>query len=211
MAFTEYKSLAAVLKEFSLHYQEKALEHDATVKAPAALAADITFNLTELAFDSSEAMICETLIFPILKAAWKPFIHDLMLWSHQAIEFNGKLSGIPDYLFAKKSALGKVVMDKPLVAVVEAKKDDFSAGWGQCAAEMYAAVQLNENADIHVFGIVSNGKFWEFACLRHGIFYKYQQNGDVYKLDELFAMLSAILLDCHRQLQQRGLIVPKVS
>jgi hypothetical protein len=201
MAFTEYKNLAMVLKEFSLHYQELVLEYDTTVQVPAGLAADIVFNLTELAYDSSEAMICETLIFPILKAAWKPFIQELMLWSHQSIEFNSKLSGIPDYLFAKKSALGKIVMDKPFVAVVEAKKDDFSAGWGQCAAEMVAAVQLNENADIQVFGIVSNGKFWEFASLQQGIFYKYQQSGDVYKLDELFAMLSAILLCCHRQLQ----------
>jgi hypothetical protein len=201
MAFTEYKNLASVLKEFSLHYQEDILEHDTTLQAPASLAADIAFNLTELAYDSSEAMICETLIFPILRAVWKPFIQDLMLWSHQAIEFNSKLSGIPDYLFAKKSELGKVVMDKPFVAVVEAKKDDFSAGWGQCAAEMVAAVQLNENADIQIFGIVSNGKFWEFACLRQGIFYKYPQSGDVYKLDELFAMLSAILLCCHQQLQ----------
>ncbi|MFA7239998.1 MAG: hypothetical protein WC091_07790 [Sulfuricellaceae bacterium] len=201
MAFTEYKNLAAVLKEFSLHYQEKSLAYDATLYAPANLVAEITFNLTELAYDSSEAIICETLIFPILKAAWKPFIHELMLWSHQAIELNSKLSGVPDYLFAKKSALGKIVMDKPFVAVVEAKKDDFSAGWGQCSAEMYAAAQLNDNVDIQIFGIVSNGKFWEFAGLQHGVFYKYRQSGDVYKLDELFSMLSAILLNCQLQLQ----------
>ncbi|TAL21798.1 MAG: hypothetical protein EPN94_12170 [Nitrospirae bacterium] len=201
MAFTEYKNLAAVLKEFSLHYQEKSLDYDAALQAPANLATEITFNLTELAYDSSEAIICETLIFPILKAAWKPFIHELMLWSHQAIELNSKLSGIPDYLFAKKSALGKIVMDKPFVAIVEAKKDDFSAGWGQCSAEMVAALQLNGNVDIQVFGIVSNGKFWEFASLQRGVFYKYQQSGDVYKLDELFSMLSAILLSCQLQLQ----------
>ena len=201
MAFTEYKNLPSVLKEFSLHYQEGTLDYDTALQAPASLTADIRFNLTELAYDSSEAMICETLIFPILKAVWKPFIQALMLWSHQAIEFNSKLSGIPDYLFAKKSELGKVVMDKPFVAVVEAKKDDFSAGWGQCAAEMVAVVQLNENPDIQVFGVVSNGKFWEFASLQQGIFCKYQQSGDVYKLDELFAMLSAILLCCHKQLQ----------
>jgi len=201
MAFTEYKNLATVLKEFSLHYREQLLEHDTALQAPANLAADISFNLTELAYDSSEAMICETLIFPILRAAWKPFIQELMLWSHQTLELNSKLSGIPDYLFAKKSVLGKVVMDKPFVAVVEAKKDDFSAGWGQCAAQMYTAVQLNENAAIQVFGIVSNGKFWEFASLQQGVFVKYQQSGDVYKLDALFAMLSAILLRCQKQLQ----------
>ncbi len=201
MAFTEYKNLATVLKEFSLHYQEQALDYDENLLAPPSLASEITFNLTELAYDSSEAMLCETLIFPILKTAWKPFIHDLMLWSHQAIEFNNKLSGIPDYLFAKKSSLGKVVMDKPFVAIVEAKKDDFSAGWGQCAAEMYTATQLNENPAIQVFGIVSNGKFWEFASLQNSVFFKYQQNGNVYQLDALFAMLCAILKNCQLQLQ----------
>lgn len=201
MAFTEYKNLAAVLKEFSLHYQEGLLDFDIHLRAPENLVVEIRFNLTELAYDSSEAMLCETLIFPILKAAWMPFVHELMLWSHQSLEFNSKLSGIPDYLIAKKSALGKVVMDKPFVAVVEAKKDDFSAGWGQCAAEMVAAVNLNENTEIQVFGIVSNGKFWEFASLQGGVFCKYRQSGDVYQLDELFSMLAAVLAVCHQQLQ----------
>ena len=159
MSFSEYNSLPAVLKEFSLHYQEKALEDYLAIPAPSNLKEEIAFNLTELAY---EAIVCETLIFPVLKAAWKPFTKELMLWSHQAIEFDSKLSGIPDYLFSKQSELGKIVMDKPFVAVVEAKKDDFSGGWGQCAAEMYAASQINDNLEIVIFGIVTNGRFWEF-------------------------------------------------
>jgi hypothetical protein len=79
MAFTEYKNLACVLKEFSLYYREQLLEHGTTLKASTGLVAEITFNLNELAYDSSEAMICETLIFPILRAAWKPFIQELMI------------------------------------------------------------------------------------------------------------------------------------
>ncbi|NOQ35249.1 MAG: hypothetical protein GQ569_05060 [Methylococcaceae bacterium] len=199
MSFSEYNSLPAVLKEFSLHYQEKALEDYLAIQAPINLKEEIAFNLTELAYDGSEAIVCETLIFPVLKAAWKPFTKELMLWSHQAIELNSKLSGIPDYLFSKQSELGKIVMDKPFVAVVEAKKDDFSGGWGQCAAEMYAASQINDNLEIPIFGIVTNGRFWEFSCLHQAVFYKYQQSGNINNLDELFSVLTHILTICKSQ------------
>jgi hypothetical protein len=36
---------------------------------------------------------------------------------------------------ATKSELGKKVLESPLLAVVEAKKNDFEQGWGQCLAE----------------------------------------------------------------------------
>lgn len=199
MSFSEYKSLPAVLKEFSLHYQEKSLEKYPLIDAPINLKDDIEFNLAELAYDGSEAIVCETLIFPLLKAAWKPFTKELMLWSHQAIELNSQLSGIPDYLFSKQSELGKIVMDKPFVAIVEAKKDDFSGGWGQCAAEMYAASQINENPEIAIFGIVTNGRFWEFSCLHQAVFYKYKQSADINNLDELFSILTHILSICKQQ------------
>ncbi len=199
MSFSEYKSLPAVLKEFSLHYQEKFLEKHPLIEAPINLKDDIAFNLAELAYDGSEAIVCETLIFPLLKAAWKPFTKELMLWSHQAIELNSHLSGIPDYLFSKQSELGKIVMDKPFVAIVEAKKDDFSGGWGQCAAEMYAASQINENLEIAIFGIVTNGRFWEFSCLHQAVFYKYKQSADINNLDELFSILTHILSICKQQ------------
>ncbi|MDQ6956907.1 MAG: hypothetical protein Q9M21_06895 [Mariprofundaceae bacterium] len=199
MSFSEYKSLSAVLKEFSLHYQEKTLEDHPLLQAPISLKEEIAFNLAELAYDGSEAIVCETLIFPILKAAWKPFTKELMFWSHQAIELTSKLSGIPDYLFSKQSELGKIVMDKPFVAIVEAKKDDFSGGWGQCAAEMYAASEINAAPEIPIFGIVSNGRFWEFSCLHQAVFYKYKQGSDINNLDELFSILTHILSICKQQ------------
>lgn len=199
MSFSEYTQLPLVLKEFSLHYQEKSLDNYPLIPVPISLKEEINFNLEELAYGGSEAIICETLIFPLLKAAWKPFTKELMLWSHQAMELNSQLSGIPDYLFSKQSALGKIVMDKPFVAIVEAKKDDFSGGWGQCAAEMYAASQINDNPDQAIFGIVTNGKFWEFSYLQHDIFYKYKQNANINDLACLFSILTYILTTCKSQ------------
>ena len=41
-------------------------------------------------------------------------------------------------------------------AVVEAKKDNFEEGWGQCLAELIAAQKLNGDQNNRLFGIVSN-------------------------------------------------------
>lgn len=203
MPFSEYKNLGTVIKEFQLHYQEKPFETVKTVAVPPNLVADISFNLLELAYDGSEAIICETLIFPILKEVWKEFTQELMLWSHQSLVWTEKLSGVPDYLFSKQSVLGKIVMDKPFVAVVEAKKDDFTGGWGQCAAEMYAVQQvnqeLNQNNNLIIFGIVSNGRIWEFASLHHNTFVKYTNMADINNLEELYSFLRHILFICKKQ------------
>jgi hypothetical protein len=38
--------------------------------------------------------------------------------------------------------LGKTVLEAPMVIVVEAKKNDFEQGWGQCLAELAASQKL---------------------------------------------------------------------
>jgi hypothetical protein len=201
MAFSNYKSLASVIQEFHLHYAEAAFQRFlAPLAAPAELHETIGFNLKEMAYDVSEAIIGESLLFPILREAWKPFRKELMLWSHTAIAYNEVLSGTPDYLFAKQSALGKIVLDKPYCAIVEAKKDDFTGGWGQCAVELYVAQQINANPNLEIFGIVSNGLYWQFGSLQHDVFTKYDQVFDVKELDALYTTLISILTVCKEQL-----------
>jgi hypothetical protein len=201
MAFSSYKNLATVMQEFHLHYAEAPFDRLLPpIAAPLELHDTIAFNLKEMAYDVSEAMIGESLLFPILREAWKPFRKELMLWSHTAITYNEELSGIPDYLFAKQSALGKIVLDKPYIAVVEAKKDDFTGGWGQCAVELYVAQHINANPDLEIFGIVSNGLYWQFGSLQRDIFTKYDQVFDVKELDALYTTLVSILTVCKTQL-----------
>lgn len=201
MAFSAYKNLATVVKEFNLHYQQGILADVLPIEAPLLLKEAIAFDLRELACDSSEAIACETLIFPVLREVWKPFTKELMLWSHQPIDAANDLVGTPDYLFAKQSELGKIVMGKPLVAIVEAKKDDFTGGWGQCLIELYAAQQINENVNLRIFGIVSNGLYWQFGSLHQNVFTKYEQKCDVNDLDEIFSILTHILTVCKNQIQ----------
>jgi len=61
--------------------------------------------------------------------------------------------------------LGKIIFESPYIAVIEAKKDDFTNGWAQCSLEMYAIQKINENDKLIICGIVSNGETWEFGKL----------------------------------------------
>lgn len=56
LAFTAFKTLAEVVKIYRLHFTK----------------ADFQFRLTQSAGDVSETAIGENLIYPVLKAAWKP-------------------------------------------------------------------------------------------------------------------------------------------
>ena len=66
--------------------------------------------------------------------------------------------------------LGKRLFGMPLIIVVEAKKNDFEGGWGQCLAAMIAAQKINAqevngDAMFPVYGIVTDGVMWQFGKL----------------------------------------------
>jgi len=67
-------------------------------------------------------------------------------------------------LFPKNQNLEKQCLEYPLLIVVEAKKNDFEQGWAQCLSELIAAKNLNQS-EKSVYGIVTDGKLWEFGKL----------------------------------------------
>lgn len=76
------------------------------------------------------------------------------------------LTGVCDYLVARSPEL--YYLKAPLLAVVEGKKDDTVAGFGQCAAEMVAIRIFNEKEGAPtpvVHGCVTTGMVWRFLRL----------------------------------------------
>jgi hypothetical protein len=199
MAFTQFKSLGDVLKQYQIHYLEEEFKIITQVKVPKSLTTDLAFTLKNIAYDVSEAAICENLIYPILRSVWMPYVDMFSLWSHKPIEYDSDLAGIPDYLISKRSNLGKIVFEVPYIAVVEAKKDDFSGGWAQCASEMYAIQKLNNQENLSVYGIVSNGETWEIAKLYQSQFTAFTERFDIRDLKKLYNALSSILDLCKMQ------------
>jgi hypothetical protein len=201
MAFTnQFKSLSAVLKHYKIHYAEADFVIIKTAIMQEAVQQDIVFTLKEVAYNVSEAAICENLIYPLLKAAWKLYADIFSIWSHQSLEYDDNLTGIPDYLISKRSELGKIIFDFPLLAVVEAKKDNFSQGWAQCSLEMVAIQKINNTEHLAVYGLVSNGEVWEIAKLEQQRFTFYTKRFVIEDLDVLFNVLVSILELCKLQL-----------
>ncbi|NEP14369.1 MAG: hypothetical protein F6K14_30075 [Symploca sp. SIO2C1] len=200
MPFTGYKNLAMVIKAFELTYQENnfILQSEFTLKDYFKQRFEIL--LKDGIVDNSEAAICENLIAPILTEVWFAYKESWLLWSHQSLIYNEDLSGVPDYLLAHKSPLGKIVFDQPFFVAIEAKKDDFTAGWGQCAAEMVACQKINGIEGQTIFGIVSNGKMWEFSKLSDRLFTKNIKSYTIYDLDQLFKAVDYVFEQCQLQI-----------
>lgn len=193
MAFTDFQSADQVQKT----YQIRSIEQDfmsVTSKAlPDYFVREFEFNRENFDVFSSEASRCEAVIYPILREACKSFIQEYSLWSHKSITADEILTGTPDYVVARRSVLGKNVLDFPLVLIVEAKQNDFGRGWGQCLAEMVAAQRLNGNAECTVYGIVTDGEIWQFGKLVDSIFTKNRSRLTIDHLEEVYGAVFGVI------------------
>jgi hypothetical protein len=80
------------------------------------------------------------------------------------------LNGTCDFLISRSPE--QLIMEAPIVVIVEAKKDNIKGGWGQCIAEMVAAQRFNEGrpdsiarAIDTIYGTVTTGNIWTFLKL----------------------------------------------
>jgi hypothetical protein len=199
MAFNQFKSHGEVLAKFEVSYSKQPLVRMLPNAAPSlTFQEQITFALENDMYATSEYARCESLIFPTLQEAWKPYRAVLRLWSHVPIAADEPLTGTPDYLIAQASHLGTIVLGKPILAVVEAKRENFEEGWAQCTAEMLAVQKLNDNAHA-VWGIVTNGELWQFGSLVERHLTQEPTFYSIARLDELFGALSYVMNECAKQ------------
>jgi hypothetical protein len=199
--FSPFKTLEEALLYFGIAENTQNLFPSVpnTHIVPTYLVEELEFNTTKLPYNVSEASLCEMVIFPILKAVWKNFTEKLLLWSHKAIGKDADISGIPDYILAKRSHLGRV-MDLPFLIMIEAKKDDFDAGWGQCVAQMVTAQSLNNNEQ-EIYGIVTNGTVWEISTLKSHIFTKHNGSFSLQELPTLYNRLYHLFEICEAKIK----------
>jgi len=191
MAFSDYKSIAQVQAEYQTKYEELNFIEPASYSPSQVFLDEFDFNQKNIDIFASEAARCEAIIFPILREIYKHYYQQTSLWVQKAIAYDGKLSGTPDYLVSKRSALGKTMLETPVIIVAEAKKNDFEQGWGQCLAELIAADQLN-GTEHPVYGIVTDGKLWEFAQFTHNTLTKQIDSYTVSDLPRLLGVTKSL-------------------
>ncbi|MBD1215402.1 hypothetical protein PN480_20625 [Dolichospermum circinale CS-1225] len=202
MAFSNYKSISSVIKKFQIKYVQSNFMLEVEFPAKESFKEELDLLFTDGVIDNSEDAICENLIYPVLKEVWKPYRSKLTLWSHEALAYDEDLSGIPDYTVAQRNSLSTIVFDKPYFLIVEAKQDKFEEGWSQCLAEMIAVQRINDDFVSDIFGIVSNGKIWQFGKLVGDVFTRNKNLYMIQDLDKLFAAVNYIFQQCELKIQK---------
>lgn len=192
MAFTDFKSIQQVQQLFAIKYLEEDYLGNREIQPSAQFIEDFKFNRHYLDIFSSEAARCENVIYPVLREVYKNYAENYALWSHKTLSYDELLTGIPDYLITSRSELGKTVLGLPIVAVVEAKQNNFTEGWGQCLAELVAAQKLNPLKRV-VHGIVTDGEVWHFGKLVEQCFVKNEQVFAISELGKIFAAIDFII------------------
>ena len=203
MAFTHYRSTDDVVRRHGLHIAAGPVLAPCENAPPFsdAFRGELTLSLTHLRPTRSELGAGEVLLFPILREVWKNYLDRLSLFTHELLEYDDDLTGFPDYFVCRLSPQGRIT-EVPYLLVVEAKLDDFERGWAQCLAAMLAAQKLNASPEVPVYGIVSNGRAWEFGELAHSTFTRQPGGHTIMDLDRLGAQLHAVFRACAAQVQR---------
>lgn len=209
MAYSDYKSIEQVLHDYPLQIRRERFLPEISLELPDWFLDNLDFSLNRQAIQESETFFKESFIFPFLQQAWKRH-GKLKLWSHHALNVDEKLNGEPDY-FVSVWVEGVIdrLINRPVLTVTEAKKQDFEAGWAQCLAELIAYQKLNENENLIVYGIVSTGIVWEFGKLESNIFTKHILSYSITDPQRIFGILDFIFTECEKQLQ--GVLSPATT
>ncbi len=117
---------------------------------------------------NTEKSRSEMIIAPILIAVIKYLKNQISLFSgiDFTVDFAQGLNGNCDFIISRSLEL--LILNAPVVTIVEAKKENINAGLGQCVAEMLAAKLFNEREGNNIqtiYGIVTTGTNWKFLKL----------------------------------------------
>lgn len=175
MAYSEFK-LSDLVKKFDLSIHEN-LDLFANITG-IEYSEHLKFCLQEnvaLAVDiNTEKARSELIIAPVLLEIRRQMNYQVSLFS--GTEFNVApdqgLNGVCDFLISLSPE--RLFINAPVITLVEAKKEDIKARFGQCAAEMLAAQLFNDregNSLTTIYGVVTSGTVWRFLKLKDKIIY----------------------------------------
>ncbi|MCI5195326.1 MAG: hypothetical protein D3919_03685 [Candidatus Electrothrix sp. AW5] len=168
MPYGKFESVEQVARLFSVKVNDAFVAGSKAIELPTPLVQSIRAKLLDSLSFRNEATICNKVITPILNAVAeqnKP----LNIWIEEPfyVDQEKGLVGEPDYLIAPATAYGGMAL--PPLCIIEAKKQDWDAGWAQALAEMVAASL--QGADI-CYSAVTTGKIWQFGKMESSIFSK---------------------------------------
>ncbi len=205
MSYTSFETLREVAEKYKIEVKRIKFLEPKTFEINNYLEKMLIRNMNDGANIASEASICENLISPIIKEV--AYFNNVTVWSH--IQFDLKDSNIltdyPDYIAGLKSKYDDMSLGSPILCLAEAKKENFTKGWAQVAAEMYAAYKTNENENhtVPIYGLVTTGFSWQFAVLDNDILtidtntFSASSN-----MQEVFDVLNWVFCECRKNIDK---------
>ena len=168
MAYSDF-SLKKVLQDFALSTCDATFLPTASPIEPSPYLKEFLERSLPLAvaLDTEKAR-SETLVFPVLLEVREILQRQVSLFSGNdfTVDSTLGLNGVCDYLISQSAE--QMVIQAPVVVIVEAKKGDLTSGMGQCIAEMVAAQKFNQAMGKEIatiYGSVTTGSLWRFLQL----------------------------------------------
>ncbi|OCQ92454.1 hypothetical protein BCD67_07295 [Oscillatoriales cyanobacterium USR001] len=132
------------------------------------LSETLDYNIPLALAINSEKSRSELIVMPILIELRKQFSNQIGLFSGKEFTVDSQkgLNGFCDFLISKSPE--QLIIEAPVIALVEAKNDNIETGLGQCMAEMVAAQLFNHqkgNEIQKVYGVITTGSLWKFMQL----------------------------------------------
>lgn len=145
---------------------------------------------------NTEKARSELIVADVLFELIEHFNQRISLFS--GIEFNVDaekgLTGVCDFLISKSP--DQLSLEAPVIILVEAKKEDLTAGLGQCIAEMLAAQRFNaeKGNDIpRVYGTTTSGTDWRFLKLEGSTLHIDTAAYQIVQCDKILGILASMV------------------
>jgi hypothetical protein len=186
-------TLEEVRDKFSLQISSEPFFFDLEPIAPSDYLKQALIRSKPFQTTGSEKARSEFIIAPILLELRYLKNNSVSIFSGEefTVDRDLGLSGICDFLISRNGS--ELIIDAPVIALVEAKKGVLKDGWGQCVAEMVAAKKFNENRGKsikNIYGIVTSGSLWHFFQMRQDIVFLDPNEYSLSPVDNLLAILN---------------------
>ena len=157
---------------------------------------DIAKKVSVASAVNTEKARSELIVADVLFELLEHFNQRISLFS--GIEFNVDaeegLTGVCDFLISKSP--DQLSLEAPVIILVEAKKEDLTAGLGQCVAEMLAAQRFNavkENEIPRIYGATTSGTDWRFLKLERSKLHIDTAAYQIAEYDKILGILSSMV------------------
>jgi hypothetical protein len=198
MKFSDFENIEQVIAHYPLTITRQQFLPEVEVTPPEWFLQELNFALARQMVGESEMYVREYFVAPFMRQSWMRH-PGVQLWVNRKLAYKDELYGEPDYFISvPPTGPATELIGKPLLAVAEAKREDFSRGWGQCLAEMIACQKINDDERVVIYGIVCTGEVWQFGKLEGATFSQNLRAYTIHTPARLLGVLDYLFRECER-------------